>query len=319
MYYNLNGIPSAAPVEENYFVVFNGHDFSLKDGDLTYDIDGLCVRLHHAFADKIFGSVQEYYKLMPYLNALITSAGLDPEANISKDDFATLVLKLETNETFNRLMYYHDCKNLISTLQNSVSETKYLLGKFYETLNRNSFLLSEIIQQPETVIMASGIVTTNIYSIINSLFINLYSQLDFISKTIYEIEHIVTDFKKYPKLKSSKILFGGANQTSLYNVPDTLLVPSNPTIKTIVNLRNELVHNASFENHPRVYIVIKEERVVEKFILLPDMEEGNIKSFRNRNRFFHDEVKLNEILPELIKDFWKKLKYTLDLVIIDKQ
>ena len=38
---------------------------------------------------------------------------------------------------------------------------------------------------------------------------------------------------------------------------------------------------------------------------------GVIKSSKSRKRFFNDEIKLNEMLPGLVFDFWQRLNVTL--------
>lgn len=52
--------------------------------------------------------------------------------------------------------------------------------------------------------------------------------------------------------------------------------------------------------------------MIEKFIFIPDTTNGNFDTFKNRNRFFNNEIKLNEELLRLISDFWKKMEMTID-------
>lgn len=85
----------------------------------------------------------------------------------------------------------------------------------------------------------------------------------------------------------------------------------NSTISMIMYLRNEIVHNASIDSIPKVYQRIEGGKIVEKYILLPDFRDGIICIFKNRKRFFDDDAKLNAILPELMEDFWNRLKLTL--------
>jgi len=54
--------------------------------------------------------------------------------------------------------------------------------------------------------------------------------------------------------------------------------------------------------------------MIEKFILIPDTTNGNFDTFKNRNRFFNNDVKLNDILPDLIFEFWKRLMTTIKLI-----
>jgi hypothetical protein len=80
-------------------------------------------------------------------------------------------------------------------------------------------------------------------------------------------------------------------------------------------LRNEIVHNASFENIPKVFQQFKDNKMIEKFIFLPDFDEdGIIKTFKSRKRFFGMDIKLNLILPELIFDLWKRQLETISIL-----
>ncbi|SHF10278.1 hypothetical protein [Chryseobacterium vrystaatense] len=314
MFYNINGIPSESPSEEKFFITENIiKDFIFKEGDLTLEIENICIRLRNKIAISIFGKVENLH----FLNScpifpFVAYAGIDAEIRISKLEFEKTYSEIEDKKTLNKLLYYYDVENLISSIQNSVLETKYLVGNFYKLLNENNFLVAENYTTVDNGIQyASGPIVVNITSIVNYLFINLYSQLDFVTKLAYEIENLNLDFEKYPKLKSKDILYGDQKKIKLAYHPNSLFEFSND-IKIIMYLRNEIVHNASIDSIPKVYQVIKDKKVIEKFILLPDFENGIIKVFKNRRRFFNDDVKLNEILPAMITDFWMRLKLTLE-------
>ncbi|WP_294214708.1 hypothetical protein [uncultured Chryseobacterium sp.] len=314
LFYNVNGIPSESPPEEKFFITENiVKDFIFKEGDLTFQIENICIRLRNKIAISIFGKVENLH----FLNScpifpFAAYAGIDAEIKISKQEFEKIYGKIQDKETLNKLLYYYDVENLIGNVQNSVLETKYLVGNFYKLLNENTFLVAENYTTVENGIQyASGPIVVNITSIVNHLFINLYSQLDFITKLAYEIENLNLDFKNYPKLKSKDVLYGDQKKIKLANLPNSLFELSN-NIKIIVYLRNEIVHNASIDSIPKVYQVIKDKKIVEKYLLLPDFENGTIQVYKNRRRFFNDDFKLNEILPKMITDFWKRSKLTLE-------
>lgn len=313
MFYNSNGIPTSDQPAQGFWVQYHMGDFFFKEGDITSDIDIRCVELRYEVANHIFGSTKEYYRLSSMAPMFFPYAGIDAELKISREEFATLVGTIEKEEVSNKLLYYYDMTNLIGTLQNGVLETKYLVGQFYKTLNENDFLIGHRVPVDSGLGFASGIIVTNITSLINHIFINLYSQLDFITKIIYEIENLPSDFSTYPKLRSKDTLFGEAKKTSLASLPNSLFEPCD-NIRIVSSLRNEIVHNSSIDSIPKVYQVIDNKKIIEKFIFLPDFQNGHIKGFRSRRRFFYDENKLNDILPELVMDFWKRLKTTLDAI-----
>jgi hypothetical protein len=312
IFYNTDGIPTNKPKDNKFWIQKFNDQILLKEGDITSDIDYACVRLHDLLATKIFGDKQIYYRMLPSIPMWMVYGGIDSDIKISKEQFEKIVGKGERDEVFNKLLYFYDCRNLISTLQNAVIEAKYLFGQFYRLLNEEDFLLADKRPlDPNNIQFASGLIVTNIISTINYFFINLYSQLDFVTKVAYEFENLIADFSKYPKLKSSNLLFGDNKKLSISGCEGSLFEASSNT-DTIMTIRNEIVHNSSYDNMPKVYQVFSAGTLIEKYILLPDLQNGRLKTFKNRKRFFDNDVRLNDILPSLTIEFWKRLKITLD-------
>lgn len=314
LYYNIDGVPTKDPPKFSFWVQESHAGFILKEDDTAFDIETSCIRLRDQLAAKIFGSLSNYHNTLPTISMAYVYGGIDAEVNVSKEEFEQFARQAEHHPLHNQLLYFFDAANLIGTLQNTVMESKHLLGQFYKTLNSSSFLIDpNITMLDEGVQYASGPIVTNITSTINHLFINLYSQLDFITKIAWEFQHLSTDFTSYPKLKAKDILFGDAKKISLNGLAGSIY-DSSDDIKRIIALRNEIVHNSSIDSIPKVYQVIRDKKLVGKFILLPDLEDGFIRSFKNRKRFFNQDLKLNELLPELLSDFWKRVLLTLNAI-----
>lgn len=308
-YYNINGIPGTEESAKSVLYEWN-NQFSIKENDNTTNIDFKLIEITQNIAAKMFGSYQDFYNILITKTTIFPFAGVDAEIKISKREFETW-LNSESSIENNKLLYYYDLQSLIGSLQNLIQESRILFCDFYKTLNENSFMLSENPINPSGVMFASGQLVTTIFSRINHLFINLASQLDFITKISIELENIPTSFNEYPKLKSKKIQYSNLNKIKNLELSDTVFEKTDD-IKLILSLRNEIVHNASFENIPKVYQVFKENKMIEKFIFVPDYTNGNFDSYKNRNRFFNNEVKLNELLPILVTEFWKKMELTID-------
>ena len=314
MFYNIDGIATdQPPVENKYWFQKLLGQINFKEEYLISEIDNICANLHDHFVLRIFKDRQIYYSKRGIVPLWISQGGIDPELKISKKQFEKFVSSVEKDELSNKFLYYFDCSNLISTLQNSVVESKYLLAHFYEVFNEDDFLIQNKPQISNGVQFVAGTIVTKIFSILNYLFINLNSQLDFTSKICYEYENISNDFTQYPKLKSSGILFGNHKKLSITNQRDSIF-ENCVSITKILTIRSELIHNASIENLPKIYQVIKDNKIIEKFILFPDFQDGKLKSFKNRRRFFDDDIKLNEILPELIFEYWNRLRNTLESI-----
>jgi hypothetical protein len=101
------------------------------------------------------------------------------------------------------------------------------------------------------------------------------------------LENLHTEFNKYPKLKCAKKLFGDRNTLRVARVGT--IFEDCKTVQLIVNLRNELIHNSSWETRPRLFSRVENGEAKEKFILTPDTTYGNIDKVKNRNRFFSSD------------------------------
>ncbi|MCW3111258.1 MAG: hypothetical protein JWQ09_5764 [Segetibacter sp.] len=311
-FYNNNGLSSTKPTNDTFWILEWNNQFSINSNDITGDLDFALIALSHKLQNKLFGSAQAFYNRLMTKTIWLSYAGIDAEIKISKVEFEKLVNNNKTDET-NKFLYYYDVNNIIGSLQNLVQESKYLFCEFYKILNTNSFMLQSKPFENDSLMFASGQLVTNIFSAINHLFINLASQLDFITKICVEFENYPNNFSIYPKLKCKDILYGHANRIKGFTFENTVFEKSDK-IQLILSLRNDIIHNSSFENIPKVYQQFKDGEMVEKYILIPDSTNGNFDTFKNRNRFFNNDIKLNEILPVLIFEFWNKLMATIKLV-----
>lgn len=310
-YYNANGIPTDVATADGFWMAENHHEFTMKEGDLTPDLETIAISLRSNLQRKLFGSVNDFYKQLPHFPIWVSQAGMDSDLSVSKMELAPYIQ--HADELTCRAMYYNDVSALIGSLQNAFHEVKYLMGEFYKELNIHSFMLIEQPLQPDMEMHASGLIVTKLFSYVNHLFISLYSQLDYTTKVCYELEHLQTDFSKYNKLQSAGILIGDAKRISFKNAPGSLFEDA-INLRLIQSLRNEIIHDSSFENIPKVFQLFKDNVLIEKYIILPDHTNGFIDSIKGRKRFFSSGIKLNEILPDLVTDFWKRMLVTLQLL-----
>lgn len=306
-YYNIDGMGSKSP-KEGFWILEWNDQFSINGNDNTTDLDFALINLTHLVSTKLFGSPSNLYSILMTKTIWYSYAGIDAELKISKGDFAKLY-EIEKSEETNKLLYYYDFVSIIGSLQNLISESRYLFCEFYKTLNENTFMLHPKPLVENGGMFASGRSVLNIFSKINHLFINLASQLDFITKIAFEFENFPSNFNDYPKLKCANVIFGESKKLKIA-LENTLFEKSVNT-KLILSLRNEIVHNASFENIPKVYQIFKKGELIEKFILIPDSTGGFFHSHRNRKRFFDQDIKLNEILPNIVFDHWEMMMKTI--------
>ncbi|MCO1602102.1 hypothetical protein [Desulfosporosinus nitroreducens] len=95
------------------------------------------------------------------------------------------------------------------------------------------------------------------------------------------------------------LLFLGTRKDLKINGTNQTVFEKCDLISTIEALRNEVVHNGSWELNPKVFIVRNEGVDVERFMLFPDIEQGHLATVKNRRHFFGVGEKVNDILPKI--------------------
>lgn len=309
-YLSLHGVAAldCPPSGETYFWFDPQGVWRASRGDLSHEIDDVCARIHDALAARIFDGIGNYYALLPMIPEWVASAGLNSEAPVSRELFARLVGE-NSDATLHKLLYLYDCRRLVSGIQEAMIEVVQLQGEFYKALN-----LEELFYppgaSPDGVRHIGSPVTAKLIALINVIYIRLHSLLDYATKLVFEVEHLRTDFSRYPRLASKNKLFSDRRRISLNNKPGTLFEPCD-LITEIETLRNLIIHDGFFDEQPKVYEVRADGLVQERYVLMPDREGGRLTSYGSRNLFYGDEDKINMRLPAFITDFQKRLLLTV--------
>lgn len=308
MYYHADGTPRKQPQDDIFWAAssFDKYIFSNYDHYLPLELSAL--RLIDLIGCKIFENREDYHQALQRSNPLNSQLGLDSDVRGSKEDFEQWVKTADTIEL--KLLYYYDVSNIVGSIQDNVIRVEQLLGEFYKELNMTNFVLHPGVFK-DRVIHASGSIVTKIFSYVNYIFIVLASLLDYIAKLVYEFENLKLEFERYSRIKSSKILFGDAGKLTINGVKGTVF-DGDADIQKLIILRNEIIHNGTFEMHPHVYLNLKGEKPIEKYILFPDFDGGIIKAFGSRKRFYENDTKLNLMLPEFSGGILLKVKGTID-------
>lgn len=280
-------------------------------GDLLQEIETECLRLHDQLAAALFGDLAAYHQLLPVIPQFIPEAGLNSESALSREHFELFVGQLRASQhlPLYKLLYLYDCRKLVSGIQECTKEVCYLVGEFYRILNFDDLCFPPV-QEPDGVRWVTSPVVTILTATLQIVFIRLHSLLDYVTKLIYEIEHLRHDFTHYPKLSSSSIQFSDHRRTSLRGAAGTLFEPGEP-VSEIELVRNLVIHDGLLDDMPKAYKVVRDGRAVEKFVLMPDRKEGRFDRYKNRSLFYSREDKINLRLPSLIADFQTKQLATL--------
>ena len=294
--------------------------------NIQYDLDDLCVKLYDVFQDAIFPSRDDFYKNYGIQPQWISRAGLDSDFDMPKDDLITcfstplqdkmtalgikddrcLQVYKEIDDKKFMYAYTADCQSLVNTLQELIIGCHSSLVGFYKHLcSLNDDL------QMEGTSYECGPEAHMVFSFLYNFIIQSYSAFDILTKITYELEHLRPCDAAYAKLASSGILYGYRNHLKL-DVTGTVFERCRTTA-IIENLRDELVHNATWEMNPKIFIVTDDGLITSRHIFFPDLTaEGTLISYKNRKRFFSEGNKVNDELPGLYCDIMQRILTTLE-------
>lgn len=292
--------------EIGFFIeeLFEG-EYVFNGDNIFYELDSNSVTLYDIFQNILFQDSELYYKELAEMPIWTYYGGHDSDLGIDKFFFEKMIKKQKA-EKFYRHIYLADCHAMISALQDRFIFIKGAFIDFYRNL---SSIKGRAING-DSVVWISGQNTATLFSNLYNVFITLYSTFDLVTKIAFELENIQNDFSNYPKLASSSVLFGAKNRINTIDNKDTVFEKCE-LINIVVNIRNELIHNGSWEMNPKVFMEFKDEKIVNKWILFPDTDNGNICSFKNRKRFFGKREKINERLPNIVLEILNRMNKTV--------
>jgi hypothetical protein len=311
-YLSLHGVPFEDPpdTETTFFWRDPQGAWLPSRGNHLSEIELVCVQLHDLFAERIFGTKNAYWEFLRVAPDLLSSAGMNSECPISKDQFSKILPQLPTELPINKALYLYDCRKLVSSIQECSKEVMQLQGEFYQALNVEAMFIPAV-DEPDGVRWVTSPVVTKIFALLGFIYIRLHSLLDYSTKLVIEFENIKTDFTRYPKLSAKNILYGDKKRASFNGKAGTLFEQC-AELTEVESVRNHIIHDGLLDDMPKTYRVIFKGVCVEKYILFPDRgAEGRFDAFSNRNLFYGSEDKINLRLPALIADFQLRLVQTL--------
>jgi len=96
IFLTLHGVPRHDPPPEGQqaYILDPQGAWRSVHGDLLYEIEAECVRLHDAFASALFGGIGAYYALLPAIPPFVYEAGLNSESTLSRGAFEQAVASL---------------------------------------------------------------------------------------------------------------------------------------------------------------------------------------------------------------------------------
>ncbi len=300
-------------IKDNLKESFTGFYLLKKDESVYFDDYDNFTEIELAFRDLgenilqlIFPNTDEYYSKISSIPTMIMNAGLNSDSALSKELFSSEILKINDF----RFLYYADLISLLCSIADRVIFMRKSFIDFYINFCEIEIPNFEK-NSTEYDGWTAGEEITQIFNSLHGYFINTYSLFDLTTKLVYELENFDNDFTKYKKRKSGRILFGDKKRLKTMNIENTIFANSN-SVKIIETLRHELIHNGSWEDIPKVFFQFKNSELINKWIHFPDFDGNKIITFCNRKRFFSQANKINEILPNIMRDINSLLNNTIN-------
>lgn len=277
---------------------------------IKYELDSELVILYDKLRDLLFEDVDEYYYELNIMPMFVQSAGYDSDCTLDSKLFLKLVeMCKEKVPNLYKHLYLVDIQFLISTIQNLLDGMDYSFTNYFVQISKIE-TKNYLTDKKDTVLILMSQESRYLSSLLESYFTKAYSILDILTKICYEFEYKYDNFEDFKKTKSANILWGDRKRLSIKDEADTVFIRSD-TIKLIESLRNEVVHNGSLEQNPKVHISFKNNEIIERFMLLPDYNNGSLSTVKNRKHFFSNCNKVNDILPELHIAYLKEIISTI--------
>lgn len=289
---------------------YGTHEYIYPDDSSKYELGNQLVDLYDLFRDSLFKDTDQYYREVATLPIWVQQAGQDSDCAISSDKFSEWMQKANILNLYKHL-YLIDCQFLIGTVQNLLIAIEDAFVNYYKTIS--GFKIDEHYKELTDcngTLMLSSSDATRASAYIETYFTKAYSVLDIMCKICYEMQYRRTDFETYEKLKSAEVLWGKKKKLQINETINTIFEKCD-FISQIEAVRNEIVHNGTWELNPKIFIRLKNYEEVERFMLFPDMEQGHLATVKNRKHFFFGEVKVNDILPEIHLEFKRRMLNTL--------
>ena len=281
--------------------------------DFNYSVAHKKIHNLYAMAKKrIFPNDQLYNDTYRTIPVFTSSLGISSDDPCSRDDFESILSMLKKSSPdlvpiINQYLYLEDVYNIISSVQNLLIGMHHNFISYYLTISKvNPFILSQ-----EKVWRVTGFQCELVSSSISSYFIKACSILDLLTKICFELDYSPSYFLQYQKLRSSNLLYGGRKHLLKMNSIAETIFCHDSFICTLEAIRNEVVHNGSWESFPSVYIRTSQNEVKERFMLFPDFIDGHYEKFVNRNHFYSQGLKVNDELPKLHQKFMLYLINTI--------
>lgn len=287
--------------KDDLCTVYSG-DQLIRDVDIELASLSECARC-------VYVPIHEYKAMVDSMPIWMPTAGLSSSLTISKCDYSRYINESTLpNEVLYRWLYSYDFQFLVSSISNLVFSMQFCLLGYFEKLICIQPLKGVL--EKDGLYECRGEKSIELVFYLETFFTKAYSIMDIITKIAYEIENPNTDFTKVQKMKCADVLWGAKKHLHLDK--HGTIFDDVDLIRMIETMRNEVVHNGTWEDNPAVFLQIEDHKVTERYMLFPDITEGRLDCFKGRKHFFGQTTKVNDILPQIYNSFFIRLQCTIE-------
>ncbi|MFC6199516.1 hypothetical protein [Ponticaulis profundi] len=307
---NLDGRPSRRVSDTNlkaYFKDIQGY-WRRTDTNIDIDLDNLCAATHGHIRRSIISDV-EFKIFHSEIPDWAHMAGIEPESRVTKTKFERLIAGSTSDDLLHKFIYLQDVQNLLTNIQRTSAQITQVIGEFYGILN-DCVPYRYSIDERSGLRSSVGAETALLHAHLETVFVRMRSLLDYAVKVWLEAERVNIDYSKIVKLKGGSKQYGDKGSLGVNEQAGTLFV-KDELIWTICSIRDRIVHDGHLDVSARMYESFKRRRLVERFVLIPDMVEGRFESFKNRSNFYGRDHKINHDLPRIYDDFFQRMLATI--------
>lgn len=284
--------------------------YVIQGDSIKYTMDSALAELYDLFRVLILQDTELDDNEMSDLSVWITESGQNSEFPISSTEFSHLIEENQTPRMYQQL-YLVDCQFLIGAIQNLICGLERAFVDYYTRLASVTLIRKhDGFNNYEGIIAITSEESIQVSNVVETYFTKAYSILDLVCKICYEFQYMRMEYESYKKLKSADVLWGDRKRLKINNTQGTVFEKCD-CISIIESIRNEIVHNGTWELNPKVFICFKDGKEVERYILFPDIEQGHLATVKNRKHFFSSQMKVNDVLLSIHREFMGKLLTTV--------
>lgn len=278
------------------------------------NIHSKLVTLDDLFIERLFGSSEAYSSIIGLFPIALVEGGFNPEMPFDRDSFNDFV-QCYSFEEARRIVYLEDLRYLSDSFFEAYDQAVDSLKKMFSALDE----IEPVGRTSDGLYMVSSERSRQVMREVEWFIIRLCSSLDSLNHLLHELEGIPNQFETFKKIGSKKAFQRKKDKSKKSHSSDERSIYTDcPEISYLESLRDEVIHNRSFEALSLCYINIENSAIKDRFFLIPDStEDGKLTTWNGRCRFYSQEKKGTEHLPQLCQEVSIRILNSLTYAIED--